>query len=936
MARTYATAQRAIIFWGMGISQHVHGTDNARCLISLALMSGQVGRPGTGLHPLRGQNNVQGASDAGLIPMMFPDYGRVTKDAVRERFEELWGTKLDPEPGLTVVEIVHAIHAGEIRGMYIMGENPAMSDPDAHHAREALAKLEHLVVQDLFLTETAMYADVVLPASAWPEKDGTVTNTNRQVQMGRTALPLPGEARQDWWIIQEIARRIGLDWRYEHPRDVYAEMARAMPSLAQHHLGAARARELGHLPVRRARTPPGHDIVFGDRFPTDDGRGRFTPAAIVPPDELPDEIYPMVLTTGRQLEHWHTGAMTRRATLSRRARAGGDGEPAPEGAAPARRGAGRGDPGHDPARRDRAQGAHRPRGARGHGVHPVRLRRGRGQHPDQPAARPDRQDPGVQVLRRPGREGRGAGPGGGVGRPWETVMASVTHESWEQFYDRVVVRGRNWPRGLWFAAVEDGLRAALPGHSPLLAQYRKDIGELAEIERAGAVSHHDTTRVQQLEAEIKRLIGVADQSIRENADQPPARSQTRIGFWLGALTLGIIMFCGGLLGATYYLQQRTTERMQLDIAALQQRLMEQAAGQRSALELRIRSVDRVKEELLALQAELRANVDEFNKLMSASLRSLSTVGDSAIAGLERQVLDPDRATSETSNSLRERAATLERQLDQVDGSLSMLAQRLPQLDSGVNRLAERLETTAAGFERVEAQVATIQAQAPELALWLEGQRQTLAQDLEGRGVSLGELGAEITGLRDALEDSRGQLVDVSASLEEDLARVKQQGVDLEQALGQVRAAEQQASALVTQVDAEFKTVQDTVQEKVDALVSELAEQAKRATLHSDEIVQRVEAEAARRLETATEQAIDGLNQAHEAQLAELKTWASEVQAELEQTRTALVAGWRGLDEAVAKRQSKALTDLDQYAATLEIRVQEFLKALDVIAARPGG
>ena len=297
-------------------------------------------------------------------------------------------------------------------------------------------------------------------------------------------------------------------------------------------------------------------------------------------------------------------------------------------------------------------------------------------------------------------------------------MASVTHESWEQFYDRVVVRGRNWPRGLWFAAVEDGLRAALPGHSPLLAQYRKDIGELAEIERAGAVSHHDTTRVQQLEAEIKRLIGVADQSIRENADQPPARSQTRIGFWLGALTLGTIIFCGGLLGATYYLQQRTTERMQLDIAALQQRLMEQAAGQRSALELRIRSVDRVKEELLALQAELRANVDEFNKLMSASLRSLSTVGDSAIAGLERQVLDPDRESTETASSLRERAATLERQLDQVAGSLSMLAQRLPELDRGVNRLAERLGTTAAGFERVEAQVATIQAQAPELALWL--------------------------------------------------------------------------------------------------------------------------------------------------------------------------------------------------------------------------
>ncbi|MEM7045637.1 MAG: molybdopterin-dependent oxidoreductase, partial [Pseudomonadota bacterium] len=169
VARKFATAQRSIVFWGMGVSQHVHGTDNARCLISLVLMTGQVGRPGTGLHPLRGQNNVQGASDAGLIPMVFPDYGAVGNDTIRGRFEEIWGQKLDAKPGLTVVEIMHAVLAGEIRGMYVMGENPAMSDPDAQHAREALAKLDHLVVQDLFLTETAKYADVVLPASAWPE-----------------------------------------------------------------------------------------------------------------------------------------------------------------------------------------------------------------------------------------------------------------------------------------------------------------------------------------------------------------------------------------------------------------------------------------------------------------------------------------------------------------------------------------------------------------------------------------------------------------------------------------------------------------------------------------------------------------------------------------------------------------------------------------------
>ena len=266
VARTYARAEAAIIFWGMGISQHTHGTDNARCLIALSLITGQVGRPGTGLHPLRGQNNVQGASDAGLIPMVFPDYQSVDDPKIRESFEALWHTPLDDKRGLTVVEIMDAVHRDEIRGMYIMGENPAMSDPDVEHAREALAKLEHLVVQDIFLTETAKYADVVLPASAWPEKDGTVSNTNRQVQMGRAALPLPGNARLDWWIIQEIARRIGLDWSYTHPRDVFAEMKLAMPSL-NGITWERLERESSVTYPCNSETEPGHDIVFGDGFP---------------------------------------------------------------------------------------------------------------------------------------------------------------------------------------------------------------------------------------------------------------------------------------------------------------------------------------------------------------------------------------------------------------------------------------------------------------------------------------------------------------------------------------------------------------------------------------------------------------------------------------------------------------------------------------------
>ena len=314
VARTFAGAKSAMIFWGMGVSQHIHGTDNSRCLISLALMCGQVGRPGTGLHPLRGQNNVQGASDAGLIPMFLPDYQSVTDDGVRSAFNEVWGSDdFSNEKGLTVVEIMHAIHHGDIKGMYILGENPAMSDPDVDHARAALAMLDHLVVQDIFLTETANYADVILPASAWAEKSGTVTNTNRQVQMGRPVKAPPGEAKEDWWILTELAKRLDLGWTYTHPREVFAEMKLNMGSLDN--ITWERLENEAVTYPSLSPEDPGQAIVFGDGFPRPKGRARFTPASVVPPDETPDDEYPHILITGRQLEHWHTGSMTRRASV---------------------------------------------------------------------------------------------------------------------------------------------------------------------------------------------------------------------------------------------------------------------------------------------------------------------------------------------------------------------------------------------------------------------------------------------------------------------------------------------------------------------------------------------------------------------------------------------------------------------------------------------
>ncbi len=312
VAVAFASSGPAVIYWGMGISQHVYGTNNARCLIALALLTGNVGRPGSGLHPLRGQNNVQGASDAGLIPMVYPDYQSVADPAVREKFQRAWGRPLDPDPGLTVVEITHGALEGRIKAMYVMGENPFLSDPNANKVRRALANLDFLVVQDIFLTETAECADVVLPASSYLEKTGTYTNTDRRVQIGRPALEVPGEARLDWEILCDVATRMGYPMQYDSPREIFAEFAGLT-----HSYSTFSYENLGPTGRLWPNPDPEHDdgpvVLFGDGFPTPSGRAKFVPAEWTAARELPDEEYPLVLNTGRMLEHWHTGSMTRRA-----------------------------------------------------------------------------------------------------------------------------------------------------------------------------------------------------------------------------------------------------------------------------------------------------------------------------------------------------------------------------------------------------------------------------------------------------------------------------------------------------------------------------------------------------------------------------------------------------------------------------------------------
>ncbi len=314
IARVIGNARAMLVFWGMGISQHIHGTDNARSLINLCLLTGNVGRPGTGLHPLRGQNNVQGASDAGLIPMVYPDYASVADPAHRARFEEAWGVPLDPKPGKTVVEIAHAAEAGTLKGMYILGENPFLSDPNVARVRAAFLNLDFLVVQDIFLTETAEVADVVLPATSYFEKYGSFTNTDRRVQLGQVVLDPPGEARLDWQILCDVMTRMGYPQHYDRVEDVFVEFSDLTSSyrgLRYRHLGGR-----GKLwPCPDPENTEGEVVLFGDGFPTKSGRGRFSPAETIPPVELPNAEYPFVLNTGRTLQHWHTGTMTRRTKV---------------------------------------------------------------------------------------------------------------------------------------------------------------------------------------------------------------------------------------------------------------------------------------------------------------------------------------------------------------------------------------------------------------------------------------------------------------------------------------------------------------------------------------------------------------------------------------------------------------------------------------------
>ncbi len=321
-ARLYATAERAAIYWGMGISQLAHGTASALALIHLAFLTGHIGREGTGLNPLRGQNNVQGSSDMGAMPFHYPGYMRVDDPKNATHWEEQWNVEvcgLNRKPGLTTTEILSHAHPGGIRSLYIMGENPMMSEPNLNLTRHHIQQLEFLVVQDLFINESGAFADVFLPAVSWAEKDGTFTNTDRRIQRVRQALAPHGDSRPDWQIVCDLGRRIearlgrqkSAGWNYTHPDQVMAEISQAIPEFRG--VSYSRIEKTGlQIPVWD-ETHPGTPFLFGESFPR--GRGKFFPLEFVPAVEQPDDEFPFILTTGRVLEHWHGGTMTRHSKL---------------------------------------------------------------------------------------------------------------------------------------------------------------------------------------------------------------------------------------------------------------------------------------------------------------------------------------------------------------------------------------------------------------------------------------------------------------------------------------------------------------------------------------------------------------------------------------------------------------------------------------------
>jgi len=521
--------------------------------------------------------------------------------------------------------------------------------------------------------------------------------------------------------------------------------------------------------------------------------------------------------------------------------------------------------------------------------------------------------------------------------------AKAKVRAWQRFRDRVI-SNREWPRSLWLAAVEDALAAALGEGSRLLADYRADVGELLRLERAARGAYQDERRIAELEGRIKHLIELADETISEADDQvddlPPAAS---LAFgrrpWLRpALSsgLGALLFLAGIAGATAFHEVRLRAEVDQQMARIDQLLDQRVADLRADLESRVAMAQRLNGEVTRRQDQFRADIDQMSATIAGSMRSMTALSDHTVSELERRLAGRDTGVAEALGRLRTRADALGRGLDGVSEDVSNLQQRLPQLDDQVEGVAVQAQQLRAGLDRTAAAIDGVKAAKPELVAWLEQQKGTLGQELDQRKAKLDALTIEVKDLEGAIERSHTRLEGFDQTLDRDLEKAKQDGAALERALQDLHATGQQATQLMAGAEAKLEASHQELQKRIDQILSQAAAKADLAVLRSQDVIRRAEGEVTRKLQGQSQQALDDLARTREEQIAELAKRVSAAQAELEDTRAGLLAGWQTMDQAVARRQSEVLTGLDGYARTIEARLQDLVKALDVKVAGGNG
>ena len=525
-------------------------------------------------------------------------------------------------------------------------------------------------------------------------------------------------------------------------------------------------------------------------------------------------------------------------------------------------------------------------------------------------------------------------------------MDPAKAKAWEHFCDRVLC-DTSWPRGLWFAAVEDALAAALGADARLLADYRADVAELLGLQRAARGTYLDEQRVAQLEAQIKRLIELADVTISEPAAHGPGepaalaagprrgRAPARFGPAL-SLFLGVLLLVAGAAGATAFYELRMRAEVDRQVARMGGLLDQRVADLRADLDQRLSMAEGLNAQMAQLHDQLSANVDRVSATMTDSVRSIMGLSDNAVAELEHRLGAQGNGVTEALAKLRARADALNRGLDDISQDLASLEQRVPKLRDDVQGTAAGVQQVRTEADQAAAEVGTVKAGTPQLVAWLAGQRDALAQDLQSGKAELDAIKGQARDLQGEVVRSRARLEGLNQSLDQGLRQAKQDSAALEDAIKDLHATGQQVTQLMAAADAKVEAAHQEMQTKIDQMLSNAAEKADLAVLRSQDVIHRAEGEVTQKLQTDSQQALDELAKAREAQLAELAKRVSATQVELEQTRAGLVAGWQGMDQAVAARQGEVLTGLDGYAQTIQARVQDLLKALDVKVAGGNG